>query len=179
MKNDFSNQSINSKKEIKTKKDKTLYEKLVIIGDKEVGKSSLIQNIFSQESISIISDSLLSVSATNIMNNENTNKNNSNINNNNQKNSKDIINNNKNENDKIDKNDNNNKIKEEDNLINDISPLANVNFPILESLSLHHNKIKNIDVLPTVGLNVLDILKHDKLVLTADAVKAIEKRLGA
>ena len=39
--------------------------------------------------------------------------------------------------------------------------------------------IKNVDVLPTVGLNVLDILKHDKLVLTADAVKAIEKRLGA
>ena len=36
----------------------------------------------------------------------------------------------------------------------------------------------NVDVLPTVGLNVLDILKHDKLVLTADAVKAIEKRLG-
>ena len=39
--------------------------------------------------------------------------------------------------------------------------------------------INNVDVLPTVGLNVLDILKHDKLVLTADAVKAIEKRLGA
>ena len=38
--------------------------------------------------------------------------------------------------------------------------------------------INNVDVLPTVGLNVLDILKHDKLVLTADAVKAIEKRLG-
>jgi large subunit ribosomal protein L4 len=39
--------------------------------------------------------------------------------------------------------------------------------------------IKNVDVLPTLGLNVLDILKHDKLVLTADAVKAIEGRLGA
>ncbi|MBP5485556.1 MAG: 50S ribosomal protein L4 [Alphaproteobacteria bacterium] len=39
--------------------------------------------------------------------------------------------------------------------------------------------IKNVDVLPTVGLNVLDILKHDKLVLTQDAVKAVEKRLGA
>jgi len=39
--------------------------------------------------------------------------------------------------------------------------------------------INNVDVLPTVGLNVLDILKHDKLVLTTDAVKAIEKRLGA
>ena len=39
--------------------------------------------------------------------------------------------------------------------------------------------INNVDALPTVGLNVLDILKHDKLVLTADAVKAIEARLGA
>ena len=39
--------------------------------------------------------------------------------------------------------------------------------------------INDIDVLPTVGLNVLDILKHEKLVLTADAVKAIEARLGA
>ncbi len=38
--------------------------------------------------------------------------------------------------------------------------------------------IPNIDVLPTIGLNVLDILKHDKLVLTADAVKAVEARLA-
>jgi large subunit ribosomal protein L4 len=38
--------------------------------------------------------------------------------------------------------------------------------------------IANIDALPTIGLNVLDILKHEKLVLTADAVKAIEARLG-
>jgi len=39
--------------------------------------------------------------------------------------------------------------------------------------------INNVDVLPVIGLNVLDILKHDKLVLTADAVKAVEGRLGA
>ena len=38
--------------------------------------------------------------------------------------------------------------------------------------------IPNIDALPTIGLNVLDILKHEKLVLTADAVKAVEARLG-
>ena len=38
--------------------------------------------------------------------------------------------------------------------------------------------IANIDALPTVGLNVLDILKHDKFVLTADAVKAVEARLA-
>ena len=38
--------------------------------------------------------------------------------------------------------------------------------------------IANIDALPTIGLNVLDILKHEKLVLTADAVKAVEARLA-
>lgn len=38
--------------------------------------------------------------------------------------------------------------------------------------------IANVDVLPTMGLNVLDILKHEKLVLTSDAVKAVEARLA-
>ena len=38
--------------------------------------------------------------------------------------------------------------------------------------------IANIDALPTIGLNVLGILKHEKLVLTADAVKAVEARLA-
>ena len=38
--------------------------------------------------------------------------------------------------------------------------------------------IPNIDALSTIGLNVLDILNHDKLVLTADAVKAVEARLA-
>lgn len=38
--------------------------------------------------------------------------------------------------------------------------------------------IPDIDALPTIGLNVLDILNHDKLVLTADAVKAVEARLA-
>ena len=48
-----------------------------------------------------------------------------------------------------------------------------------ENFKKSASNIINIDVLPTVGLNVLDILKHDKLVLTADAVKAIEARLAA
>ncbi len=38
--------------------------------------------------------------------------------------------------------------------------------------------IINVDALPTIGLNVLDILKHEKLVLTADAVKSVEARLA-
>lgn len=35
-----------------------------------------------------------------------------------------------------------------------------------------------IDVLPQVGANVYDILRHDALVLTVDAVKALEARLA-
>ncbi|MCL2629257.1 MAG: 50S ribosomal protein L4 [Alphaproteobacteria bacterium] len=39
--------------------------------------------------------------------------------------------------------------------------------------------ISSIDVLPTIGLNVRDILNHNTVVLTKDAVAGIEKRLGA
>ena len=82
MRSDFLNQSINKKEEDRIKKDKTLYEKLVIIGDKETGKTSLIQNLFSEESISMISDSVLSNSINNTnKNNEENNINNDNINN--------------------------------------------------------------------------------------------------
>ena len=38
--------------------------------------------------------------------------------------------------------------------------------------------IINIDALPAIGMNVLDILNHKKLVLTVDGLKAIEKRLA-
>ena len=37
--------------------------------------------------------------------------------------------------------------------------------------------IPNIDVLPTQGINVYDILRRDTLVLTKDAVKNLEERL--
>lgn len=37
--------------------------------------------------------------------------------------------------------------------------------------------IANFDVLPTIGANVYDILKHDVLILTKDALVALEERL--
>ncbi len=40
------------------------------------------------------------------------------------------------------------------------------------------NNLKLIDVLPTAGINVYDILKHEYLVLTKDAVVAITERLA-
>ncbi len=41
------------------------------------------------------------------------------------------------------------------------------------------SNIKLIDILPTIGLNVYDILNHETLVLTKDAVQKIYDRLGA
>jgi large subunit ribosomal protein L4 len=38
--------------------------------------------------------------------------------------------------------------------------------------------IHNVNVLPVCGLNVYDILKHDKLVVSLDALKKIEERLA-
>ena len=39
--------------------------------------------------------------------------------------------------------------------------------------------IPYIDVLPQIGANVLDILKHDTLVLTQDAITALQERLAS
>jgi len=37
--------------------------------------------------------------------------------------------------------------------------------------------LMNIDVLPTIGANVYDILKHDVVILTTEALSALEERL--
>jgi large subunit ribosomal protein L4 len=38
--------------------------------------------------------------------------------------------------------------------------------------------IHNVNVLPVCGLNVYDILKHEKLVVSLEALKKIEERLA-
>ena len=48
-----------------------------------------------------------------------------------------------------------------------------------ENLELSARNIKHVRVLRTEGLNVYDIVKHDWLMMTKDAVAAIEARLGA
>ena len=40
------------------------------------------------------------------------------------------------------------------------------------------SNIKAVNVLPQIGANVYDILRHEKLVLTKDAVKSLEERLN-
>jgi len=44
------------------------------------------------------------------------------------------------------------------------------------NFAMASRNIPNIDVLPTAGLNVYDILRRHTLVLTKDAVAAIEAR---
>lgn len=54
---------------------------------------------------------------------------------------------------------------------------------IIDGKSMDQNFIRaaenlvNIDVLPTMGANVYDILKHDIVMLTTEALKALEERL--
>ena len=47
-----------------------------------------------------------------------------------------------------------------------------------QNFSLAARNIVGIDVLPQVGANVHDILRHDQLVLTKEAVQALEARLS-
>ncbi len=134
MRSDFLNQSINKKEEDRIKKDKTLYEKLVIIGDKETGKTSLIQNLFSEESISMISDSVLSNSINNTnKNNEENNINNDNINNDNI-NNKDI-------NKEIEDDINKKEDKKENELKNEKNFDINLNKEIKKDSDLDNNII--------------------------------------
>jgi len=46
-----------------------------------------------------------------------------------------------------------------------------------EAFAKAARNMKHIDVLPAIGANVLDILRHKQLVLTTDAVKQLEERL--
>lgn len=46
-----------------------------------------------------------------------------------------------------------------------------------ENFSLAARNIVGVDVLPQIGANVHDILRHDTLVLTKEAVQALEARL--
>ena len=48
-----------------------------------------------------------------------------------------------------------------------------------QNLELSVRNLKGVKMLRTEGLNVYDILKHEWLMMTQDAVKAIETRLGA
>ena len=48
-----------------------------------------------------------------------------------------------------------------------------------QNLELSVRNLKGIRMLRTEGINVYDIIKHDWLVLTSDAVKTLEARLGA
>ena len=46
------------------------------------------------------------------------------------------------------------------------------------TLGLAGSALADVSLLPVAGINVYDIIKSDKLVLTTAAIKAIEARLG-
>jgi len=46
-----------------------------------------------------------------------------------------------------------------------------------KNFNLAHRNVANVSSIPSVGLNVLDILKKDFLVMSQDAVKQLESRL--
>ena len=46
-----------------------------------------------------------------------------------------------------------------------------------ENFAKAARNIKHVDVLPTIGANVYDILRHKQLVLTKDAITALQERL--
>ena len=48
-----------------------------------------------------------------------------------------------------------------------------------ENFSLAARNIPRVDVLPIEGINVYDILRREKLVLTTEAVSALEKRFSS
>ena len=47
-----------------------------------------------------------------------------------------------------------------------------------ENLKLSSRNLKGVDALPFMGMNVIDILKHEKVCVTVDALKQIEERLA-
>ncbi len=56
-------------------------------------------------------------------------------------------------------------------------PLVITGTEVDESFARAARNLRSIDLLPQQGANVYDILRHDTLVLTADAVEALEARL--
>ena len=65
-----------------------------------------------------------------------------------------------------------------------LNALSLTNALVIDGDAVNDNFLKSIrnvkfmDVLPTIGMNVYDILRHEKLVLTEAAVKKIEERLS-
>ena len=80
------------KDKIKEPDEEIVYEKLLFIGDKNVGKLSLIQNLFSQDSNIIISENINknNIDIENNTNNNNESNENNNNNNSNKEEKKDV-----------------------------------------------------------------------------------------
>ncbi len=73
-----------------------------------------------------------------------------------------------------------NKTKDLSAMLNklDLKSALFVDFGDFNNFKQACSNLYRIDVLPTIGLNVYDGLRHDKIVLTRSAVEKIQERLG-
>lgn len=68
-------------------------------------------------------------------------------------------------------------------LVKFVDAVGSTKILVIDGAAVNENVLKasgslfNFDVLPQIGANVYDIVRKDKLVLTLDAVKALEERL--
>ena len=175
MENDFTKISIKSKEKKIIKKDKSLYEKLLIIGDKNVGKSSLIESLISMDSISIISESdntKNEINNKNIEDTDNNQKKDIKINNqNNNTNENKGINKEEKKNDKIETEINENINNELNNKENDVISEQKISIKtenkiikelqVFESLFSNNNLIHSLAFMCQCILIVFDIKNMD------------------
>lgn len=73
-----------------------------------------------------------------------------------------------------------NKTKDLSAMLNklDLKSALFVDFGDFDNFKQACSNLYRIDVLPTIGLNVYDGLRHEKIVLTRSAVEKIQERLG-
>ena len=73
-----------------------------------------------------------------------------------------------------------NKTKDLSSMLNklDLKSALFVDFGDFNNFKQACSNLYRIDVLPTIGLNVYDGLRHEKIVLTRSAVEKIQERLG-
>ena len=175
MENDFTKISIKSKEKKIIKRDKSLYEKLLIIGDKNVGKSSLIESLISMDSISIISESdntKNEINNKNIEDTDNNQKKDIKINNqNNNTNENKGINKEEKKNDKIETEINENINNELNNKENDVISEQKISIKtenkiikelqVFESLFSNNNLIHSLAFMCQCILIVFDIKNMD------------------
>jgi large subunit ribosomal protein L4 len=62
--------------------------------------------------------------------------------------------------------------------INQNTKLLMIDSVISDNLKLSSSNLHKVNVLPIVGINVLDIMKHDKIIITVSAIDNLQTRFA-